>query len=148
MKKIVPVLVALVFAFVSCGTAKQAKLMNSASYSAGQASFIVTPLCADLKVDGKKVSYFMPVSSNIAAGGLQNVINTAVKEVLEQSGHADALVGLQTQVKYNEDGAIESIAITGYPAKYVNFRNVPEGTVVPVTVPEETSSGFSLFKKK
>ena len=148
MKKLFPVIFAISMALVSCGPTQYAKLMNSAAYSEGKATFVVTPLCADLKVDGKKISYFMPVSQPVAAGGLQNVINTAVKEALEQNGYADAMVGLQTQVKYTEYGAIESIAITGYPARYINFRNAPEGTVVPVTVPEETTSGFSLFKKK
>ena len=40
-----------------------------------------------------------------------------------ENGDADVLVGLETQVKYTNKGKVESITITGYPAKYVNFRS-------------------------
>ena len=33
------------------------------------------------------------------------------------------LVNLQTQVKYADNGDIESINVTGFPASYVNFRS-------------------------
>ncbi len=146
MKKIL-----LFFAFavtlVSCGTSE--KLINTATHTGGNAAFFVNPVCADIKVDGKKISFFMPVSENISSGGLQNVIDTAVKDALEQNGNADLLIGLQTQVKYNSKGIIESIAISGYPARYVNFRNVPDGVAVPAAQVEgEKAGALSLLKKK
>ena len=146
MKKII-----LFFAFavtlVSCGTTE--KLINTATHTGGSAPFFVNPVCADIKVDGKKISFFMPVSENISAGGLQNVIDTAVKDALEQNGNADLLVGLQTQVKYDSNGDIESIAITGYPARYINFRNLPNAQAVPATAPEGEKGGvLAVFKKK
>ena len=146
MKKII-----LFFAFavtlVSCGTTE--KLINTATHTGGNAAFFVNPVCADIKVDGKKISFFMPVSENISNGGLQNVIDSAVKDALEQNGNADLLIGLQTQVKYDSQGKIESIAISGYPARYVNFHNLPNGEAVPAAAPEgEKGGALSLFKKK
>lgn len=51
------------------------------------------------------------------------MVNSAVREALASNGDADVLVGLETQVKYNAAGNPESITVSGYPAKYVNFRN-------------------------
>ena len=55
-----------------------------------------------------------------------NILNTAVKNALEVNGNADVLIGLEYQVKTNDEGEIETITITGYPAKYTNFRHPNE----------------------
>ena len=146
MKKIILVF-ALAVTLVSCGTTE--KLINTSTHTGGNAAFFVNPVCADIKVDGKKISFFMPVSENISNAGLQNVIDTAVKDALEQNGNADLLIGLQTQVKYDAKGKIESIAITGYPARYVNFHNVPNAEPVPAVAPAaQKEGGLPLLKKK
>lgn len=62
-------------------------------------------------------------SKTVVMGGYDNVINTAVREALLANGNADVLVALETQIKYDKEGQIESVTVTGYPAKYVNFRN-------------------------
>ena len=57
------------------------------------------------------------------------------------------IVGLQTQTKYNDKGEIESINISGFPAKYVNFRS--NSTLPLVQQKEEPAGGLSLpFAKK
>lgn len=151
MKKLVILfLAALSLAVVSCATvAGTSKLMNTSTSARGSASLYVVPVCADLQVSETKISFFMPVSANLRAGGEKNVIDSAVKEALEQNGNADVLVGLQTQLKYNDKGDIESIAISGYPAKYVNFRNAPEELLKSMQGKESTeSSRPSPFGKK
>jgi hypothetical protein len=65
----------------------------------------------------------MMPSKTVSNGGFDNVVNTAVREALLANGDADVLVGLETQVKYDNKGQVESITVSGYPAKYVNFRN-------------------------
>ena len=70
-----------------------------------------------------KISYFMIPSKTVQQGGENNVIKTAVREALLANGNADVLVGLNTQIKYDAKGQPESITVTGYPAKYVNFRS-------------------------
>ena len=73
--------------------------------------------------------FFIP-SKTVVIGGEENIINTAVREALLANGNADVLVGLEKQLKYNDKGEIESITVSGYPAKYVNFRSLQSSTIL------------------
>lgn len=70
-----------------------------------------------------KITYFFLPSQTVVNGGFDNVVNTAVREALIANGNADVLVALEQQVKYTAEGAVESITVSGYPAKYINFRS-------------------------
>lgn len=134
-----------VISLASCSSS--AKLMNTATYQRMDFQPYVTPVQVDLEVNPQKIEYFMIVSKTVAAGGYDNVVATAVKEALDANGGGDVLVGLQSQVKYSEAGEVESINITGFPAKYVNFRSndqLPMKTVEK----EEPAGGIGLFGKK
>ena len=135
------ILVSVAALLVSCGGANEL-IKNSATYSRGAATLVITPVQADIQVIvTKKINYFMEVNESVRAGGLDNVIATAVKEALDVNG-GDVLVGLETQVKYDDKGQIESINITGFPGKYVNFR--PASNLPPVEAKPEEKGGFSL----
>ena len=87
---------------------------------------IASPLIVDLDVSPTKISYtYAPIPASIASLGKDNIINTAVKQALIENGNADVMVGLETQIQHSNIG-IESVIITGYPAKYVNFRHVDD----------------------
>lgn len=137
-----------VISLASCASTE--KLTNTSSYARGKSQFIVAPVCADLKVSNEKINFFMQVSNTVRAAGEKNVIETAVREALTKCGNADVLIGLQTQIKYNSEGQIESIVVTGYPAVYVNFRNAPESLILTSSNVEEESSSKSVlpFVKK
>ncbi|MBR6054385.1 MAG: hypothetical protein IKP46_03495 [Bacteroidales bacterium] len=150
MKKLIFLLAVAAFV-ASCGSASQTPtLKNSATYSKGVAAMVVTPMQADLQmVSAKKINYYLEVSENVRAGGLDNVIATAVKEALDVYG-GDVLLGLETQMSYNSEGKIMSINITGFPAKYVNFR---PATDLPPVAPEKAEAksggpGLPIFGKK
>ena len=128
----------------ACGGA--AKLVNTATYEKLSVQPYVTPVQVDLEVSPNKIEYFMNVTNNVLMGGYDNVVATAVKEALEANGNYDVLVGLQTQVKYSDTGAMVSIFISGFPAKYVNFRNCESMPLTPAPEPENT--GMALFGKK
>ena len=83
----------------------------------------VTALVADLEVSPDKISYSYVPSRAVRNGGFDNIVNCAVQEALRENGDADVMVALEQQVKYNDSGECESITVTGYPAKYKNFRN-------------------------
>lgn len=135
-------LAVLLLSTVSCGTTgNTSKLLNTSSSARGSASLYVTPVCVDLQVSGKKISFFMPVMDNVRAGGENNIIDTAVKEALEQNGNADVMVALQTQLKYNDRGQVESVVVSGYPANYINFRSAPEEIQKNMQVKESSASG-------
>ena len=133
---------------VSCGGGS-AMLKNSATYSRGAAPMVVTPIQADLQmISTKKINYYLEINESVRAGGLDNVIATAVKEALDVNG-GDVLVGLETQVTYDNDGRISAINIIGFPANYVNFRVAKD--IPPVAaekVEEKGGSMLPLFGKK
>ena len=102
---------------------QSAKLVNSATYTGASVVQPVTAVLADLEVSPEKILFLYIPSNTVLQGGEANVINSAVREALLSNGNADVLVALEKQVKYGPDGKIESITVTGYPAKYVNFRS-------------------------
>lgn len=115
------ILAASVAMFVGC--APQTKLITSSTHAKINAAEPIVAVFADLDVAKDKITYlYIPVKS-VRTGGYDNVINSAVSEALASNGGADVLVGLEKQVKYNSKGEIESVVVSGYPAKYVNFRN-------------------------
>lgn len=159
MKKFFFLLAAVVFVS-SCGSASASLgigntfyktnnlLKNTATYAPGSAQMFVTPILADLKVSPKKIVYHLEVGENIRMGGEENVIASAVKEALDVEG-GDVIVGLEKQLKYDSEGNIQSITITGYPAKYVNFRPC-ENLPLPAKPEEKESkegSGLPFFSK-
>jgi hypothetical protein len=139
MKKIIFFALAMAM-FASCAptvqvveapatTPKYTRLMSTSTDLAykNMKPVSVTELIADLDVlTPEKITYFYIPSKSVLNGGHQNVIETAIREALIENNNADVLVGLETQIKYASSGEIESITITGYPARYVNFRSVNE----------------------
>ena len=124
MKKIFTFLaVATLFAGCSTTSPSMAKLTNTASHTKISTVQPTVAVFADLEVSTTKITYFFLPSQTVKNGGFDNIVNTAVREALIANGNADVLVGLEQQVKYDVEGAVESITISGYPAKYANFRS-------------------------
>ena len=111
---------------------------------------------ADLDVDNYKISYTYVPSKDVRRGGLSNCINVAIREALKKKGDdADILVETQeaTVIRYGIfKNKIKSVTVTGYPARYKNFRSASEDTYNEVMkqsvikVPENCQV-FSFFKK-
>ena len=81
-----------------------------------------------MKVSDTKIHYTETkafANFEVTPALLQNI--TEFKEIAlshaARAYNADVLVGLEKQIKYAGDGTIESVTVTGYPAKYVNFRS-------------------------
>ena len=128
MKKFLLLLVVAPAMFVSCSmfsapAKAPSKLTNTATYTPIKVTQPVVAVFADLDVSPNKISFFYIPSGTVVTAGPQNVIDSAIREALMANGNADVLVGLEKQIKYSGDGKIESITVTGYPAKYVNFRS-------------------------
>ena len=105
----------------------QSRLVNTATYASVDVNNPVTPpLIAYLSVSKTKIRYNKVVTAILLKTDFENIKNTAVREALEVNGNADVLIGVEYQVKTNDEGVIESIVVTGYPAKYVNFRHPEE----------------------
>ena len=138
MKKVLLlILVALGLTFTSCTTIRQTSTTNQPQNQ------IITNVAADLDVSANRISFYYEPSKREWKGGLQNVINIAVAKALKSYGSGDVLVGLEYRVRVKRTlfGAlkIEEITVTGYPATYKNFRNLPDSV--------ETPMGTILIKK-
>ena len=107
--------------FASCSPL--ARLENSATHVKANVANPVTAVVADLDVSPTKISFFYIPSQTVINAGVDNAVNSAVREALLANGDADVLVALEKQIKYSAEGKIESVTVTGYPAKYVNFRS-------------------------
>lgn len=121
MKRVILFAMAVI-ALASCSTLKNTATHRNFSVTTPYA----VPIVADLEVSETRIMYAYVPPRSVKNGGTDNVINTAVREALTANGNADVLVGLETQINYNASHKITSIVITGYPAKYKNFRNLDE----------------------
>lgn len=145
MKKVF-VLLVIAFATASCGSIST-KLITTSTYSRATAPMLISPVLADLEVSPEKINYYLVVKDNVRLGGEENVVSTAVKEALDVFG-GDVLVGLEKQLKYDDKGEIVSISISGYPAKYVNFRPCEDMSLITMPNAETEKSGGILGIKK
>jgi hypothetical protein len=123
MKKVLFFALVALFS-VSCASSSRLVSTSRELAFKGMKPVTVTDVVADLDISPTKITHFYIPSKVVNNAGSANVIKTAIREALISNGNADVLVGLDTQIKYNGDNEIESITVTGYPAKYVNFRSV------------------------
>lgn len=81
----------------------------------------------DMEVENSRISYTYYPKKSVRRAGLKNVKATAVAEALKANGNGDVLVEPQfeTRIRRGLLGTkIKSVTVTGYPAKYKNFRIV------------------------
>lgn len=144
MKKTLILAIAAI-ALAACST--PAKLINTSTHKNSAVKFQTTAVVADIQVSDKKASHLFVPSKTVIAGGYDNIIDSAVRETIQSAGDFDVLVALETQVKYDKDGQVESVLVTGYPGKYVNWRHSDE-LVTPEPKAEGGLFGLSFGKKK
>ncbi len=119
MKKIFIALCAS-FALASCTT------ITKTATSIDVENGLTTSSMADLEISSQKVQHVYYTEARARRGGKKNLQNTAVKELLMKSGNADVLVAPEfTFVKRRGlfGSKFKSVEVSGYPAKYKNFRN-------------------------
>lgn len=109
---------------ISCTTVtKTAKTLDSPAS-------LLSATVAELEVSPERVTYTMTPSKEIRRGGLANVKQAAEQEVLAKYGNADVLVDAEyviSQTSYLIFGKkVESITVTGRPARYKNFHSLDD----------------------
>lgn len=100
---------------------------SSARYMEPSQNIMITPMIADLEVIGGSVSYTETEAFKnyevteelipLVPGFKRIALSRAAR-----AHKADVIIGAMVDVITNEDGRLE-ITITGYPARYTNFRN-------------------------
>ncbi len=76
---------------------------------------------AELDVSPTKIYFnYLPTKQDCKTG-LKNVINNAVTDALKEH-RADVLVGMQWDALTKKHGKVRKVTVSGYPAKYKNFK--------------------------
>lgn len=124
MKKLFFALLAVVL-FSSCSTMRQSATQRDV------AAPVVSAVISDLDVAPEKIFYTYVPTRQVRRGGVHNCINCAIAEALKR-GDYDVLVETQ-QATVERKGLfgrkITKVVVTGYPAKYKNFRQADEKAV-------------------
>lgn len=79
----------------------------------------------DLDVSNTRISYVYRTTKKVRKGGSKNVYATAVSAALKANDNANVLVApeYETVIKKGLFGSkIKTVTVSGYPAKYKNFR--------------------------
>ena len=124
MKKLIIALVAAL-AFTSCSTVRQSATQRDVKAP------IVSAVIGDLDVSDQKISYTYQPTKRVRRGGVQNCINSAITLALE-AGNYDVLVETQQAIVERKGlfkRKISKVIVTGYPAKYKNFRSADEKAI-------------------
>lgn len=123
MKKLFLIMCATAGLLCSCTTVKQTASEQDVNCN------IHSEVYATMNVSNTKISYKLNTTKSIRRGGLQNCINTAIHEALKQHGDADVLIQTEKTIVERKGmfgRKIRSVTVTGYPAKYINFENMPQ----------------------
>lgn len=106
---------------------------SSARYMEPSQSIMTTPMIADLEVVGGSISYTESEAfknyevteelTHLVPGFKRIALSRAAR-----AHKADVIIGAMIDVITNENGRLE-ITITGYPARYTNFRNATSNEI-------------------
>lgn len=113
-----------VLGLASCTQMSLTKTSKTAEVGSQMQSVTV----ADLKV-GERVTETLQVTPEVARGGMENVKHAVEANALVKAGNADVLLEPQytiTKQRKFLTSKVTSITVTGLPAKYTNFRSLPD----------------------
>lgn len=130
MKKLFIILMVSAFAMTSCSTVYKTATTRNVEPT------IAAVTLSDLDVSDTKITYTLTPTKKVRRGGLKNCINTAISEALAQKG-GDVLIETQQAIVVRGRGflgKIKSVTVTGYPAKYKNFRPADDKTLQEAVV--------------
>lgn len=116
MKKVF-LAVACIALMASCSTIRKSSVSTM-----DVATSLTSSSAADLQVSQQKITYTYIPTKQDKKTGLRNVLNNAVTDALKANGNADVMVGMNYDVVMKRKGKVKKVTITGYPAKYANFR--------------------------
>lgn len=129
MKKLFVILIVSAFAMTSCSTVYKTATTHNVEPT------IAAVVLSDLDVSNEKITYTLIPKARVRRGGLRNCINTAISEALALNG-GDVLIETQqaTITRGLYVRKIKSVTVTGYPAKYKNFRPADDKTLKEAVV--------------
>lgn len=127
LKRIVLVVVGVIALSATANAQKTTYTVaeSSSTFLEPSPSIITTPLVADIKILGEKISYVEPDALKIfPLTNFQQLpqLRSIIVARATRAYNADLLVGVSFDMQTTENGELK-VTVTGYPAKYNNFRN-------------------------
>lgn len=117
----------IVFLFLAVAALSSCSLTKSAVKTTSVTAPVLSATVVSLDVAAKPITYtYVPTHNEAKKLSFDAILNNAMYEALKEHGSGDVLV----QVSYKVEGKgfgkyvgkVRRLTITGYPAKYVNFR--------------------------
>ena len=125
----------LIFVGVCATSCKTFTITDVSATCQQPSTYINTATVADLEVSNERISFTFQPSMQVRLGGDLNVIKTAIREALRVNGGGDILVNLEYITVCKKSGwgrsTIHEVTVSGYPAKYKNFRNLDDSIWAP-----------------
>ena len=125
MKKLIFILMVSAVAMTSCSTTYKTSTTHDIKPT------LAAAVLSDLEVSNQKITYTYSPSRMMRKSGLDNCIATAISEALTMNG-GDVLIETQKALVVRSFGLkkrLKSVTVTGYPAKYKNFRSADDETL-------------------
>lgn len=127
LKRILLVIAGMIVLSVTANAQKTTYTVaeSSSTFLEPSPSIITTPLVADIKILGDKISYVEPDALKIfPLTNFQQLpqLRSIVVARATRAYNADLLVGVSFDMQTTDNGELK-VTVTGYPAKYNNFRN-------------------------
>ena len=122
----------IILMFVAALTMTSCSVVHKTATTRDVTAPLAAAVISDLDVANQKVTYTLVPTKKVRKGGLKNCINTAISEALANNGGGDVLIETQEAIVIRTGlwgRKIKSVTVTGYPAKYKNFRAADEETV-------------------
>ncbi|MBO8445672.1 MAG: hypothetical protein IAC23_08290 [Bacteroidetes bacterium] len=121
MKKIL-LLSAVVLMAASCSVVNKAQVESTSVYTPA----VETTTMATLDVSPNKISYrYVPDRKSAKSLSPAQLLQNAIYAALQENGNADELVEVNYSIAVKRvffGKRIRSISLSGYPARYVDFR--------------------------
>ena len=125
MRKFLFILSVCILSLSSCSN----KITTSTATTKAITPHVYANTFADLEIVSGKLSYVYVPTNDVIAGGKENIIKTAEALLLKQYD-ADVLVEPQYIYEYKDTRTISKVTVTGYAAKYKNFRSATNEEII------------------
>ena len=116
----------LLMASVALLVASCTTMKNSTATTLDVESSLTSKTTADMIVSEQRISYNYTPSKKERKAGMKTVLSNAVSSALKDNGDADVLVHMQYNAIIKKklwfSKKIRQVTVTGYPAKYKNFK--------------------------
>ncbi len=155
MRKILLFLFSLAF-FAACKSPHYVKYDESSAYYLElRGRGFVTPLISDITVSEQRISFVQEFKNNLSEEDANATFTPAVVQYMKNytltqaaiANNADIIVSPLIDVKTSQDYTTITVTLTGYPARYTNFRDATKEDFESIRLSEMIVTGQKLEEK-